>query len=881
MCLRTAVFSICLLFLFPEGATAVERQALQRHVPAALKQVQSIGRLPATNELRLSIGLPLRDPAGLTRLLDQLYDPASTNYHRYLSTEEFTAKFGPTEADYQAVVAFAKANRLQVTATHANRMLVSVAGTTADIEAALHVRLNVYPHPKEARLVHAPNAEPSLDLAVPIAHVSGLDNYRVPKPRSSHARPAAPRAIPAGGSGPGGTFLGSDFRTAYVPGTTLTGTGQSVALVEFDGYYSRDITAYRNLAGLPNVPVVNVLVDGYNGVPVGGASNTGNEEVALDIEMAIAMAPGLTQVLVYEASPSATMAQTDDMLNKIATDNVVKQIGCSWGFDIDATTQQIFQQYAAQGQSFYLASGDNGAFVGAVEQPSDDPYITVVGGTVLTTSGTRAWSSETVWSGSGGGISTAYPIPAWQQGVSMLGNRGSTTMRNVPDVAMVAQDVWVTADNGSALTLQGTSIAAPLWAAFTALVNQQAAAQGKPPVGFLNPALYALGKSASYATNFHDITSGDNTWSGSPTLFHAVTGFDLCTGWGSPAGTNFINALLAPPLDPLQLTPALDFSTFGRVGGPFSVTTRTYSLTNNGGAPLYWALSNPVVWLDVSPTSGTLNPGDPATSVQVQLNAAASSLLIGSFTANLTFTNLNTGGVQTVPVNLSVGNGSFETGDLSFWTPSGNLSPNAVFANSLDYGLFGSSGPSLTGVNDLFFVHSGLYGAFLGQSGSLAYLTQTLPTVAGHSYLVSFWLANPTNGTPNEFTASWNGTTLYDQVNLGQFGWTNLQFLVKATGASTVLQFGFRNDPRAFALDDISVLPIPSPVIQSATLNNGTLGVTWSAVPGAVYQLQYSASFNPANWLNLGPIRTANTTILNASDGVGGVPARYYRIILP
>jgi hypothetical protein len=82
-------------------------------------------------------------------------------------------------------------------------------------------------------------------------------------------------------------------------------------------------------------------------------------------------------------------------------------------------------------------------------------------------------------------------------------------------------------------------------------------------------------------------------------------------------------------------------------------------------------------------------------------------------------------------------------------------------------------------------------------------------------------------------------------------------------------------------LDDISVLPIPAPVIQSATLNNGTLGVTWSTVPGAVYQLQYSPSFNPVNWLNLGPIRTANTATLNASDGVGSVPARYYRIILP
>ena len=91
-------------------------------------------------------------------------------------------------------------------------------------------------------------------------------------------------------------------------------------------------------------------------------------------------------------------------------------------------------------------------------------------------------------------------------------------------------------------TFGGTSCAAPLWAGFTALVNQQAAAAGQATVGFLNPALYAIGKGASYTSNFHDITTGNNFSSSSPSKFSAVAGYDLCTGWGTPNGTNLINA---------------------------------------------------------------------------------------------------------------------------------------------------------------------------------------------------------------------------------------------------------------------------------------------------------------------------------------------------
>ena len=190
--------------------------------------------------------------------------------------------------------------------------------------------------------------------------------------------------------------------------------------------------------------------------------------------------------------------------------------------------------------------------------PDDSPYITQVGGTFLNTTGPGGpYVSETVWNrndgiGTGGGISTQYPIPSWQTNVSMTANHGSTTMRNVPDVAAIADDIFVRANN-SEYSVGGTSCSSPLWAGFMALVNQQAAALGAPPIGFLEPGrfVYAVGLSSQYAASLHDTTVGNNTSGSSPVNFPAVTGYDLCTGWGTPLGINTINALLSPNVNPM------------------------------------------------------------------------------------------------------------------------------------------------------------------------------------------------------------------------------------------------------------------------------------------------------------------------------------------
>ena len=426
----------------------------------------------------------------------------------------------------------------------------------------------------------------------------------------------------------------------------------------------------------------------------------------------------------------------------MATDtNLCSQLSCSYGMDINLSTVQIFQQFAAQGQSLFVASGDFGAFSSAVDEPADDPYATIVGGTTLTINSAAEWNSETTWIGpagtdecgnpvppqaSAGGISTVYSIPSWQQGISMTANQGSTTMRNSPDVSLVANNINVVWGNtligsSSDWTVTGTSLATPLWAGFIALVNQQAAANGQPPIGFVNPALYAIGKSTNYLSSFHDITIGANTNSSSPTKYKAVAGYDLCTGWGSMIGGNLMQALLAPPSDNLLVTPPLGFTAFGPGGGPFTVTSQTYTLKNTGSTPLNWSLVNTSGWLTVSSASGNLSAG-AGTTVTISLNPAANNFLIAHASGNIVLNNLTAGTTQNRQFDLYAGNGGFETGGLDDWTLVG--STELVYALSADDADVAGT-EAVPGQPDGQFVRSKLFALRrsprgVGQSGFVA-----------------------------------------------------------------------------------------------------------------------------------------------------------------
>jgi len=496
------------------------------------------GLLPATQAMRLDLMLPLRNEAELDQLLKNLYDPQSPLFHKFLSVQEFTAQFGPSEQDYAAVLAFAEQNGLKVTATSPNRLLVNVAGPVANVEKAFRVTMASYRHPTEQRTFFSPDREPSaVGLGVPLWHIGGMDNFSIPQPaslkRDSNAAPSTT------GSGPSGYFLGSDMRAAYYGGTALNGAGQSVGLLEFAGYNMADVTKYFSAVGQPlNVAVTGVSTDGSSLSCTGRCDDT---EQVLDIEVAISMAPGMDSVLVYVSDTSDV-----SIFNQMAVDNKAKPLSCSWGWSpADPTSDDpIFKEFAAQGQNLFVASGDSGAYGkrSRYVYPADDAYVTSVGGTDLTTNGGGGtWSMETAWLDSGGGISpNKIAIPSYQAAAITSANKGSTTLRNAPDVAAEGNtDNYICYNGKCAGGWGGTSFAAPRWAGYLALVNQQAVAHGNGPVGFINPALYSIGLGSNSSTAFHDITVGNNG------AFSSQTGYDLVTGWGSPNGAGLIN-ILAP-----------------------------------------------------------------------------------------------------------------------------------------------------------------------------------------------------------------------------------------------------------------------------------------------------------------------------------------------
>jgi subtilase family serine protease len=278
-------------------------------------------------------------------------------------------------------------------------------------------------------------------------------------------------------------------------------------------------------------------------------------EQTVDITQVIGMAPGLAQLNIYiGVTDTAILSAMSVGPTGLTTGKVDLQLSCSWGWSLadPATDDPLFKKFAAQGQSFFTAAGDSAAYTPATDAvfPADDVNVTVVGGSDLSTAGPGgAWLGETAWSDGGGGFFTidSISLPTWQAAaIAAFNSRskkpGSTVLRNSPDVSGEANfDFYVCAQQKVSCVeyYGGTSFAAPMWAGYMALVNEQAALLGQRPLGFLNPALYALGNAGGngYAAAFHDISDGSNG-------YPAVVGYDLATGWGSPNGAGLIDALV-------------------------------------------------------------------------------------------------------------------------------------------------------------------------------------------------------------------------------------------------------------------------------------------------------------------------------------------------
>ena len=530
------------------GATIVSQAQPQapvtRHTRDVVVSGQAplIGHLPANQSMNVVLVLQHRNQTELDQFLKDLYDPSSPSYRKFLTVEQFTEKFGPSREDYETVKSFAKANGLQVLSVSRNRMNLRVSGSVANIEKALSVTMGLYQHPTESRTFFAPDREPTPDLGVQLWHISGLDNYSIPKPALLRRDASAGVGSNATtGSGPSASFLGSDMRAAYYEGTALTGSGQSLGLLEYAGTDLADLhTYYANVSQTLTVPITLLSTDGTS-TSCTASDDCDDTEQTIDMTQALGMAPGMSSLVMYVGSGDAAI------FNSMATASPLNaQLSSSWTWSpADPNTDNpYFEEFAAQGQNLFQASGDGGAWTpSSTIYPADDVFLTSVGGTDLETSSAGGpWSSETAWVDGGGGIGPdKFPIPFWQTTTASGCSRCSNTYRNGPDVSANANfTFYVCADQTtcSANLYGGTSFAAPMWAGYLALVNQKAKADSENPLGFINPALYTIGLGSSYDTDFHDITSGSDG-------YPATVGYDLATGWGSPNGSGLISGLLS------------------------------------------------------------------------------------------------------------------------------------------------------------------------------------------------------------------------------------------------------------------------------------------------------------------------------------------------
>jgi hypothetical protein len=807
--------SLFLLLQISISITVEGQQVIQGTVPPDIAKlgIKPTGNLDSTMELHLAIGLPLRNQDALNTLLQQIYDPANPNYHKYLTTTQFTRQFGPTENDYQSLIAYATAKGFTILNTAPNNMILDIKSNVANIERTFNIKMYNYKHPTESRTFFAVDRDPSINLTVPIIKIIGLDNYLSAHYSLQNNPGNIQSYIPNEGSNPiNGSYWRNDLRKAYLkPTVTLTGSGQTLGLVALGGYSQSDISTYKANSQIYGAPTpINEYFDGFTGKET---QDEAEIEAEADIEMAMAMAPGC-QIKVYEDS---VFSNLDVILNAMANENVCKTLStsCITGGHpspyFDDLGEQIFKQMALQGQSFFCSSGDLGSAYSpdGIWFPQGSPNVTLVGGTILTTN-SGSYASEVVWNdpgasnASGGGYDSYYTIPYWQQNISnkVPWAGVSTSYRNIPDVAIVATNLygyglWLDQydePHYADLVRGGTSCSAPLWAAFTALVNQQSVQNGGQPVGFINPAIYSIGNGywANYGSVFNDIQSGNSWISDLSNGYTAYSGYDLCTGWGSPMGQNCMNAIVSYPVWSGNVTYSSNYTV--PVGMTLVIRPGT-QVTFTNGASLIVNGTLTAVGTISSPITFNFSSISPSTQNGIKYNTSSSGNI--SYCKILNAYN----GIYENSTNINVANSaiSYCTYGLYLYNSGSWIQSNNIHDNA--YGIYLiSCSPSLSYNYIQNNSQDGVYcsnsspifelgtanGNNLAQNSCGVYCWNNSFPMLGYNYPSNTGFNNLTNTNYNVYNMSSNG--VYAMNNW--WGSTNSNnFKIAGTGAVVFSQY--------------------------------------------------------------------------------------------
>jgi subtilase family serine protease len=540
----------------------------------AISKSTLLSAMDPAKEITIQLSLPLSDSKGAHELLQHLSNPKDPLFHQYITVEEFAARFGGNEADFAAVKQWAVNNQLTILHESSVRTSLTVRGTVAQMERLFMTQLNNYRSAAGDEFYSA-SVAPTLpsDIVSKIRGVVGLTGgvqkaplYKVRKRVGQN--PAAIRTD--SGTGPGGGFAPDDLKTAYSIPTFGGLVKQTVAVFEQGGIVKTDVTTYEAEFSLPNVPITQTGVDGSD-----TNANGAIVEVDLDIDAILGLNPSVKEIQVYVADYNTIPFSTGlvDTFDDVAAKGVAQTLSVSYGLDeVQAGDTAIQNEGDAlvecedAGVTVLVSAGDDGAYgrTGTdtypatlnAPDPGSQPLVTCVGGTSLDTSSSQQYAGEVVWNdlsfdegATGGGVSSYWALPAYQPSSLVTQNGGSSSNRNVPDVAAVADPetgyAVYTASEGGWIVVGGTSLSAPLWASYISILNsgiQYLNHVKTPQVGYFDPILYtALGNGYSPAGSLYPITSGSN---GDAALYgtagyNAGENYNNCTGLGSlwgPAG---------------------------------------------------------------------------------------------------------------------------------------------------------------------------------------------------------------------------------------------------------------------------------------------------------------------------------------------------------
>lgn len=481
----------------------------------------------------LTTVLKLKERVSMEQLARNVLDPSSDHYQRFYEPAEIRQLAGPSDQEYDDLLAGLKADGFRVVAESPTHLWVSIQGERAMYESVFSTQIQ--PLGDGAHQALRPARVP-VQMKL-IDSVSGFDNRRKSSPKLRRAK-----LTPAfGGVQPATIKTSYGFDAIYAAG--INGAGQDIAIATYDGFRIDNVKEYFRVLGI--APAPNIEAVEFNGPPTYQEGSAGETE--LDAEFAGMIAPG-ANIHVFASAANSDAGELQ-MFTAILDDNRAKVVNYSWGScEGEVSTQhreemtKVFARALAQGVNIFVASGDSGSDscgtgAATADWPAASSYVVAVGGTSFAQN--KGVLHESAWDGSGGGISAVWDLPTWQNGLGT-----PFVKRSYPDVAFNADpntgQACYSGPEGAGVweVVGGTSIAAPQWAGFMALVGHARQRQGKADIGFLNPILYSL-NAGDRAQVFHDVTVGSNG------AYSATSGWDAVTGLGSMRADALLNVLQA------------------------------------------------------------------------------------------------------------------------------------------------------------------------------------------------------------------------------------------------------------------------------------------------------------------------------------------------